>query len=214
MWLNLFKQHGLIAVLRASSKADAITLARGIFEGGIRLIEITFTIPDAIEVIRELCEDVFFKEAYIGAGTLLNISDAKAAINAGARYLVSPHFDPEIAIFAKEMNVLYAPGCMTITEMVTAMRYDVGVIKLFPGSHFGPDYIKSIKGPFPHIQIMPTGGVSLENLHAWFRAGAIACGIGSDLTAPYKDHGIEEVIHQSKAYVDLFNNFKKEESHG
>ncbi len=214
MWIEHLKKHPLVAVLRATSENEALEMAQAIYAGGIYFLEITFTVPNADRVIASLIRNARLPKAHIGAGTVITIEQAHKAVDAGASYLVGPYFNPEIALYCRSVNIPYLPGCMTITEMVNAINYDVEVIKLFPGQIFGPQYIKSIKGPLPQIQIMPTGGVDLNNLGDWFKAGAIACGIGSDLTLPFKNGGAQAVTLKAKQYVDAYQLYFKENTNG
>jgi len=177
--LELMKRDKIIAVLRARSQKEAIQKAIAIFKGGIRLIEITFTVPGADEIIRELVSEL--EDAVIGAGTVLNAEMCEKALKSGARFVVSPHVDEEISIVCGE-RVLYIPGIMTPTEVVKALKMSRTILKLFPGSALGPLYVKALKGPFPSVDIMPTGGVDLDNVCDWLNAGCFAVGVGSSLT--------------------------------
>ena len=174
-------QEKIIAVVRAENKDLGYELAKAIMQGGIKAIEITFTIPEAEILISQLKEE-FDKDILIGAGTVIDLETCKKAIEYGAQYIVSPGFDAECAEYCALKNIPYMPGCMTVTEMMTALKYHVDVIKLFPGEHFGPKFIKSIKAPLPSLKVMVTGGVDLDNIKEWFLNGANLIGIGSALT--------------------------------
>ena len=147
-------------------------------------LELTFTVPQADEVIRELSETYQDSpEVIVGAGTVLDAVTARLAIMAGADYIVSPTFDQETAEICNLYQIPYLPGCMTITEMKQALKSGVDIIKLFPGSAYGPSIIPAFKAPLPQLNIMPTGGVSLDNMADWFEAGVITVGVGGNLLA-------------------------------
>ena len=137
-------------------------------KGGIQGIEVTFTVQSADEVIKELVSVYKTNEkVVIGAGTVLDATTARIAILAGAQFIVSPAFDEETAKLCNLYQIPYMPGCMTITEMKTALEAGVDIVKLFPGNAFGPGFIKAVKAPLPQVNIMPTGGVSLDNVEEW-----------------------------------------------
>jgi len=170
----------VVAVIRLSDPDKLVPVITAIAKGGIRCIEITMTVPNAIELIRKVSSQVE-DDILIGAGTVLDAETAQAVIAAGAQFVVSPILNPEVINACKERDVYCAPGCFTPTEIHTAYTLGADVIKVFPATSLGPKYFKDIKGPFPQIPLMPTGGVSIENAHEWIAAGAVAVGIGSDL---------------------------------
>jgi len=198
--INQLCKTGVVAVVRAENADQGIKISKACLEGGITAIELTFTVPNADQVIRTLAEQ-FGSSMLIGAGTVLDSETARIAILAGANYIVSPGFDLETAKLCNRYQIPYMSGCMTITEMITAMEAGVDIIKLFPGNAFGPDFIKSIKGPLPQINIMPTGGVNLNNVDQWIKNGCVAVGIGSDLTAPAKKGDYEGVTKLARQFV-------------
>jgi len=138
----------------------------------------------------------------LGAGTVLDSETARIAILAGASYIVSPCFNLETARLCNRYQVIYMPGCMTINEIVHAMEAGADVIKVFPGSAYGPDFIKAVKGPLPQAVLMPTGGVNLDNVGQWIKNGCVAVGVGSELTAGAKtgDYGL--ITETAKAFVN------------
>lgn len=191
---------GVVAVIRANSLEEAIKLSEAVSKGGIVGLEITFTVPGADEVIAKLSEDK--KAKYIvGAGTVLDVTTARIAIMKGAKFIVSPSFDKEVAEICNLYQVPYMAGCFTITEIVTALKAGVDIIKIFPGSAATPSYFKAVHGPLPQAQLMPTGGVNLANAKEWIAAGAVAIGTGSDLTAPAKTGDYAEVTRRAEAFV-------------
>ncbi|MBS4200111.1 bifunctional 4-hydroxy-2-oxoglutarate aldolase/2-dehydro-3-deoxy-phosphogluconate aldolase [Bacillus sp. FJAT-49732] len=193
---------GVVAVVRADSKEEAIKISEACVKGGIRGIEITFTVQGASEIIEEL--SIFYKNnnnVVIGAGTVLDAITARIAILAGAKYIVSPSFDLETAKLCNLYQIPYMPGCMTITEMRNALEYGVDIIKLFPGNAFGPDFVKAVKAPLPQVNIMPTGGVSLENIDQWIKNGCVAVGVGGNLVAPAKTGDFDLITKYAEQYV-------------
>lgn len=194
---ELFKKHQIVAVMRASSVEEAKEKALAVFEGGVRMIEITFTVPDADKVIREIS---FLKEkgAVVGAGTVTSVEQCKKAIESGAEFIVSPHLDEEISRFCREKGIFYMPGVMTPTELVRAMKLGHTILKLFPGEVLGPTFVKAMKGPFPNVKFVPTGGVNLDNVCEWFKAGVLAVGVGSALVKGTPD----EVKEKARAFVE------------
>lgn len=209
--LNRITEVGVVAVIRAENSEQAIHIAKACIKGGIPAVEITFTVPKAELVIQEVAKQFSSDELIIGAGTVLDVKTAKLAIAHGATYIVSPGFDLETAQYCMQQNIPYLPGCLTITEMLTARKAGAEIIKLFPGSAFGPSYVKAVKGPLPDINIMPTGGVSLDNVGEWIHHGVVAVGVGSDLTKPAKKGDYDGVEMRAKAYVKAVKDARKKE---
>ncbi|HEM5320576.1 TPA: bifunctional 4-hydroxy-2-oxoglutarate aldolase/2-dehydro-3-deoxy-phosphogluconate aldolase [Streptococcus suis] len=200
--LKQLKENYFFAVIRGKDEEDAKEIARHAILGGIRNIEITFSTPNAATVIKELQEEFSDDSSVvIGAGTVMNLKLAQAAIDAGASFLVSPHFDKEIQDLAQEVEVFYFPGCATATEIVTASQAGCPIIKLFPGGVLGPGFIKDIHGPVPQVDLMPSGGVSVENVADWKKAGACAVGVGSALASRVQAEGYESVTTIARSFV-------------
>ncbi|HFU3939548.1 bifunctional 4-hydroxy-2-oxoglutarate aldolase/2-dehydro-3-deoxy-phosphogluconate aldolase [Streptococcus suis] len=200
--LKQLKENYFFAVIRGKDEEDAKEIARHAILGGIRNIEITFSTPNAATVIKELQEEFSDDSSVvIGAGTVMNLKLAQAAIDAGASFLVSPHFDKEIQDLAQEAEVFYFPGCATATEIVTASQAGCPIIKLFPGGVLGPGFIKDIHGPVPQVDLMPSGGVSVENVADWKKAGACAVGVGSALASRVQAEGYESVTMIARSFV-------------
>jgi Entner-Doudoroff aldolase len=193
---------GVIAVIRASSLEEAKKLSEACAEGGIVGLEVTFTVPGAEEVIASLSK---VKDAsyIVGAGTVLDETTARLAILKGAQFIVSPSFDKGVAELCNLYQVPYLAGCFTITEIIAAMKAGVEVIKVFPGSSVSPSYFKAVHGPLPQANLMPTGGVSLDNAKDWIKNGAVAIGTGSDLTAPGQEGKYDEVAKRAALFVRL-----------
>lgn len=208
--LNKLENAGVIAVVRGKTVEEAIKASHAIVKGGITGIELTFTVPNADQAIAELVTD--YKEdpaIVIGAGTVLDAVTARLAIMAGAEFIVSPCFDKETAKICNLYQIPYLSGCMTITEMKTALTYGADIVKLFPGSAFGPSIVKAFKAPLPHLNIMPTGGVSLANMQDWFAAGVVAIGVGGNLLAPAAVGDFEKVTEVATQYADKLKSIRK-----
>ena len=214
--LSQMKTSGIVAVIRASSENEAIHIAHMVIEGGVRVIEVTYTVPQPEKVLSALVQEYADSDVLIGAGTIMCKDMAIAAVRAGARFLVSPAFDREVALFAMAENLPYIPGCLTPTEIVQARNFGVSIIKLFPGSAFGPSYVKALLGPFPDLCIMPTGGVSLTNIHEWFEAGVVMIGVGGELTRPAQSGDYQAVKENAQRFVAEVRRAleKKESLHG
>lgn len=208
--LNKLENAGVIAVVRGETVEEAIKASNAIVKGAITGIELTFTVPNADHAIAELAAN-YKKDPtiVIGAGTVLDAVTARLAIMAGAEFIVSPCFDKETAKICNLYQIPYLPGCMTITEMKTALTYGAVIVKLFPGSAFGPSIVKAFKSPLPHLNIMPTGGVSLANMQDWFAAGVVAVGVGGNLLAPAAIGDFEKVTEVATQYADKLKSIRK-----
>lgn len=207
--IQRIKDVGVVAVIRATSADEAIKISKAVLAGGIPAIELTFTVPGALQVLEELNKTFKPEELILGAGTVLDAVTARLAILAGATYIVSPGFDKETADICNLYGVPYMPGCLTITEMLNAQKAGSQIVKLFPGSAFGPSYVKAVRGPLPNIQIMPTGGVSLSNIKEWVNNGVVAVGVGGELTAPAKNGDYEGVKQNAIAFVEAVKEARK-----
>lgn len=206
--LKRIEDKGIVAVVRANNPEEAIKISDACLKGGVDSIEITFTIPGAENVIKELI-DKFPEELLVGAGTVLDSETARIAILAGAKFIVSPGFDFETAKLCNRYRVPYMAGCVTINEMIKALEAGVDVIKLFPGSAFGADYVKSVKAPLPQAPIMPTGGVDINNVDQWIKNGCIAVGVGGKLTAGAKTGDFESITKLSKEFIEKIKEARK-----
>lgn len=193
---------GVVAVVRADSKQEALRIADACVKGGITAIEITFTIQEAEGTIQALTAAYANHEAVvIGAGTVLDVITARIAILAGAQFIVSPCFDEETAKLCNLYQIPYMPGCLTITEMKQALQFGVDIVKLFPGDTVGPAFVKAVKAPLPHVNIMPTGGVTLDNVAQWIESGCIAIGVGGSLLAPAKNGDYDKISEYARDYI-------------
>lgn len=199
--LNRIAEVGVVAVVRANSEKEAIDIATACTNGGVKAIEVTFTVPGADSVIKALKKEIPAEKLIVGAGSVLDPETARAAILAGAEFVVAPSFNPEVAFLCNRYQVPYIPGTQTIKEIVTAMEYGCDVIKVFPGDMLGPNFIKDVKGPLPYANLMPSGGVNLENAGEWIKKGAVCISSGSHLTAPAQKGDLEETAKRAAQYV-------------
>jgi 2-dehydro-3-deoxyphosphogluconate aldolase/(4S)-4-hydroxy-2-oxoglutarate aldolase len=203
-------ESGLVAVVRAGSADEAACIADACAQGGVAAIEITFTVPGAIGVIESLARIYQSGGILIGAGTVLDPETARMAILAGAQYVVSPALCRETARLCNRYQVPYMPGAATVREVIEAMESGADIIKLFPGEVLGPTFVKAIKGPLPQASLMPTGGVGLENVEAWIRAGVVAVGVGGSLTRGSKDGDFESITARARQFIEKIRRARGE----
>lgn len=182
--IQQIRQVGLVAVIRAEDGETAIRITEACLEGGAAAVEITFTVPAAHRVIAQVRSRFGEKEIILGAGTVLDPETARIALLEGASYIVSPCLNVDTVRLCNRYRVPCMAGAMTIREVQMAMEAGCDIVKIFPGETFGPAFIKSVRGPLPQAQLMPTGGVSVDNCAQWIAAGAVAVGAGSQLTGP------------------------------
>ena len=178
---NRMVSEGLIPVIRVSSAGEAIDVAHAIKEGGVTLIEITMSVPGAIDAIKELTKK-YKDDIIMGAGTILDPETGRAALLAGAQFIVTPALNLELIQLAHRYSAVIVPGAMTPTEILTAWNAGADMVKVFPAAQLGgPEYIKALRGPLPQILYVPTGGVNLQNAGAFIKAGSTALGVGGEL---------------------------------
>lgn len=178
--LHGLERAGVLAVLRAPSARQAVHAVDALVAGGVTGIEITYSTPDATDAIAEVARR-HGHGIYLGAGTVMTRAHAQDAVAAGATFLVSPGTDEPMVAIMKETGAAVFTGALTPSEVMTAIRLDVHAVKIFPASLGGPAYLKSLRGPFPDVAFMPTGGVNADNIKDWLAAGAVAVGAGSEL---------------------------------
>lgn len=212
--LQQIVEEGVVAVLRADTAEDVVRMAEQAIAGGIKVIEITMTVPFALRAIEQLAAKYSSSSndpatyAIIGVGTVLDPETARLAILSGAEFVVGPSLNPATVVMCNRYRVPIMPGCVTIADIQEALELGVDVVKLFPATN--PAMIKAIKGPMPQANIMPTGGVNLDNLGEWVKAGAVAVGIGSDLTAEaVKTGDYTHIARKSAQYVEAYKAAKK-----
>ncbi|VBB05067.1 kdpg/khg aldolase [Lucifera butyrica] len=194
-------EAGLVAVVRAESKEQGRKITEACIAGGAAAVEITFTVPGAQDIIRELAQRYDEKEILLGAGTVLDAQTARIAILNGAQYVVSPALDVETVRLCNRYRVPVMPGVMTIRDVVASMEAGADIVKLFPGELLGPGFVKALKGPLPQAKVMPTGGVTLDNVGDWIKAGCVAVGVGGSLTAGAKTGDYASITAKAKQFV-------------
>jgi 2-dehydro-3-deoxyphosphogluconate aldolase/(4S)-4-hydroxy-2-oxoglutarate aldolase len=207
--LNRVLKTGIVAILRSSSSDQLTNVARALFEGGIDLIEVTFTVPRALEVLAAVKMDLGDR-VLLGAGTVLDPETARAALLAGAEFIVSPSLNPEVIRLCHRYDKVVMPGAFTPTEILAAWEAGADVVKVFPSDCVGPGYLKALRGPFPQIRLMPTGGVNLETLPAFIKAGACAVGVGSCLVEPQaiRDGNFARLRDLAAQYVEALKTVR------
>lgn len=200
--ITKMKSECLVAVVRAESKEQGEKVIDAIIAGGINFIEITMTVPGAVDIIKAMCDKYASNpDVVIGAGTVLDPETARAVILAGAQYVVSPGLNPETIKLCNRYRVPMLPGVMTPTEAITALELGCDIIKVFPGNIVGPAAISSFRGPLPQGEFMPSGGVDVDNVEQWLKAGACAVGTGSNLTAGAKKGDYAAVTAKAQEFV-------------
>jgi 2-dehydro-3-deoxyphosphogluconate aldolase/(4S)-4-hydroxy-2-oxoglutarate aldolase len=202
---------GIMPVLRARSAAEGHALVEALVAGGITVIEVTMTVPGAVELLREL------KRGYgdgllLGSGTVTDAEQAATTIDAGAEFVVSPSFHPDVVAKTKELGKVSIPGALTPTEVITAWRAGADYVKIFPCSAVGgASYLKALLAPFPELRLIPTGGVTLATAADFLKAGARALGVGTDLVNPraIEEGKAETVTATARAYLQIVAGFRK-----
>lgn len=205
---------GIIPVVRASSAREALLAAEAVCAGGIPIVEVTMTVPDAINVIAQLANREGH-DAIIGAGTVLDADTAQRCLDAGAEFLVSPGFDLPTVKLAQEKGILVIPGALTPTEIIAAWNAGGDLIKIFPcGTLGGPKYIKALKGPLPQVPMIPTGGVNLDNAGDFILAGAEALGVGGELvsTSALKSGRTNEITEAARRFVAAVSEARQQKA--
>jgi 2-dehydro-3-deoxyphosphogluconate aldolase/(4S)-4-hydroxy-2-oxoglutarate aldolase len=195
---------GLVAIIRANSGEQLVPVARALYEGGIDVIEVTFTVPNAVDVLAAVKKELG-KQILLGAGTVLDPETARTALLAGAQFLVSPTVNLDVIKLATRYDKLIMPGAYTPTEILTAWEAGADVIKVFPADIGGPPYLKALKGPLPQVRLMPTGGVNLQTLPEFIKAGACAVGLGSSLVEKdaVERGDVSRIRDLARQYVEL-----------
>ncbi len=209
--IEKIREVGIVPVVRAAHAADATRAVEAIEAGGIPIVEITMTVPDAVSLIRELTKSHGHK-VLVGAGTVLNEVQAEACLDAGAQFLVSPGLSLPVLETAKQRGVLAIPGALTPTEIMSASSHGANIIKIFPcGNLGGARYLKALRGPFPDISFIPTGGVNASNAAEFVVAGAFALGVGSELVdgTALREGKLEKIVTAAKELVTLVKSSRQ-----
>ena len=196
------EQLGVVAVIRMKDPAKLRAVFDALAEGGVKAIEVTMTVPGAVDLIAQLSKSLP-AGIVLGAGTVIDAATARAVIDAGARFIVSPVFRREVVSTCLERGVVAAPGCFSPTEILDAHEMGADVVKVFPATALGPQYIKDLRAPMPQLRLMPTGGVTLDNAGDWIRAGAVAVGVGSALldTKAIDEGRLDVIVNNARRIV-------------
>lgn len=206
--LSKIVESGLVAVIRAEGPEQASRMAEACAQGGAAALEITFTVPGASKVIEHLAKE-FRGKILVGAGTVLDPETARISILAGAEFVVSPAVSTATARLCNRYRVPYMPGAATMGEVIEALECGADIVKVFPGEVLGPAFVKAVKGPLPQAQLMPTGGVGIENVAEWIKAGAVAVGVGGNLTAGAKTGDFASITALARQFVEKIKEARK-----
>lgn len=200
---------GIVAVVRSESSESLVKVVQALADGGVTAAEITFTVPDAVEVIRQVRKEVGDR-VVLGAGTVLDPETARAALLAGAEYIVAPVVNREVIALCRRYDKVIMPGAFTPTEVLAAWEAGADVVKVFPADVGGPAYLKALRGPLPQVRLMPTGGVDLNTAESFLKAGACCLGIGGSLVEPkaIADGDFGRIRELAGQYVEILRRFR------
>lgn len=208
---EIIERVGLIPVLRAKSTKQGRAVVEAMIAGGVTVVEVTMTVPGAIDLLKELKRE-YGDKLLLGSGTVTTAEQAQATIDAGAEFVVSPSMHPEVISTTKRNNKISCPGALTPTEAITAWNAGADYVKIFPCSAVGgASYLKALLAPFPHLKVIPTGGVTLQTAASFIQAGARALGVGSDLVnlAAVDSGHAETITETAKAYLKVLAETRK-----
>ena len=200
---------GIVAVMRAQSGEKLVDVAEALLAGGVNVMEVTFTVPNALLVLEEVANRMGDR-ILLGAGTVLDPETARIAILAGAQFIVSPSTDPEVIQLCRRYDKIVLPGAFTPTEVVQAWQAGADIVKVFPSDCVGPQYLKALRGPLPQVRLMPTGGVNLDTAAEFLRCGACALGVGGALVSSQAvaDGDMAGIESLARRYVDIVKAFR------
>lgn len=198
--LEKLKQEKVVAVLRAGSVEEGMKYVDSIYAGGMKALELTYSIPNVCELIKQVVAK--YPDSLVGIGSVLTVDQAKAALDAGATYIVSPGYVESVQDFCNEVGAIYMPGAMTVSEIIRSIEKGNAIAKVFPGDVLGTSFIKGVKAPIPHAELMVTGGVDVDNVREWFAAGVTMVGVGSSLTAPGKTGDFEAITKLARRFKE------------
>jgi 2-dehydro-3-deoxyphosphogluconate aldolase/(4S)-4-hydroxy-2-oxoglutarate aldolase len=210
---GVLERVGLIPVLRAKSASQGHAVVEAMMAGGVTVVEVTMTVPGAVDLLKELRQK-HGRRLLLGAGTVTSAAQVEATVDAGAEFVVSPSLHPDVIAATRRLGKVSIPGALTPTEAITAWDAGADYVKIFPCSAVGgASYLKALLAPFPHLKLIPTGGVTLQTAESFLKAGARALGIGSDLVnLAALDAGHPETITESaQAYLKVFADFRRSE---
>ncbi len=208
--LRKIEEYGIIAIVRGTHIRQMKQIARSLYDGGVKAMEVTFNTENAEAMLKELIQE-FGDKMLIGAGTILDSESARTAILAGAKFILSPSFHPEVLRICQRYSVLAVPGVMTPTEAIQAWEQGARIVKIFPAGNLGPSYIKQLLGPLNQLSIMVVGGVTDTNLASFLENGAVCAGIGSDLVnkSDLEEGKYDELVEKAKKFKYIFDTQKK-----
>ena len=195
-------ESGLVAIVRTDDPDKATRVAEACADAGVSALEVTFTVPGAAAVIENLAKRFTSDKMLVGAGTVLDPETTRIALLAGAQFIVSPSLNPDTARTCNRYQIPYLPGAGTVKEIVEAMECGAEFIKVFPGETLGPTFIKAVLAPLPQAPLMPTGGVSVDNVMDWIKAGAVAVGVGGSLTAGAKTGDYASITAMARTFIE------------
>lgn len=195
--LEQIKENGVVAIIRGAKPENILPIAEALYQGGVKTLEITVETPKVLTLIEQVSEK-YGSDLIVGAGTVLDPETARAAIMSGAKFIFSPTVNTDTIKMAKRYGVISIPGALTPTEILKAYESGADVIKVFPANVFGPGYLKDVHGPLPHIPLMPTGGINLDNVTDYIKAGGVAAGLGSALVNTKLDMNDESNLEALK----------------
>jgi 2-dehydro-3-deoxyphosphogluconate aldolase/(4S)-4-hydroxy-2-oxoglutarate aldolase len=213
--LRLVLDCGIVAVVRSPDSQQLVEAAGALAEGGVTVVEITMTVPDALDVVRQV-RKALGDRLLLGAGTILDVETARAALLAGAEYLVAPTVNLDVIRLCQRYDKVVMPGAFTPTEILTAWEAGADIVKVFPAEVVGPAFFKAMRGPLPQVRLMPTGGVDLTTAAAFLKAGACCLGVGSQLVEPraVAEGNFDRIRDLARQYVAIVQQSRKEMSHG
>jgi 2-dehydro-3-deoxyphosphogluconate aldolase/(4S)-4-hydroxy-2-oxoglutarate aldolase len=208
--LGRMLECGIVAVVRSPDSAQLVEVARALADGGITVVEITMTVPNALDVLRQV-RHALGERLLLGAGTILDPETARAALLAGAEYVVAPTLNVDVIRLCQRYDKLVVPGAFTPTEILTAWEAGAYIVKVFPADVVGPAFFKALRGPLPHIRLMPTGGVDLATAAAFLQAGACCLGVGGQLVDPklVAARNFERIRELARQYVDVVKKVRE-----
>lgn len=200
------QNRGVVAVIRGATCDNILTIAEALKAGGVSALEITMETPNALHIIEKVAGE--YEDVLVGAGTVLDPETARDAIKAGSKFVFSPTVNKHTIEMTKRYGVISVPGALTPTEILTGYEYGADLIKVFPANAVGPEYFKSLAGPLPHIPLMPTGGIDVNNAGDYIKAGAVAVGVGSTLVntkCEFTSEYLGEITRKAKQLMDAIN---------
>jgi 2-dehydro-3-deoxyphosphogluconate aldolase/(4S)-4-hydroxy-2-oxoglutarate aldolase len=199
--LQKIEDVGVVGIIRADDIGCGVMAAEAIFDGGIPAIEVSMTHRGAIEIMAQMTAQLGKKGLLLGAGTVADPEMARACMLAGAEFIFAHCFSEDVARVCNRYGVPYIPGVGTVTEVMRAFECGVDIVKVFPGEVLGPQFVKAVRGPLPHAKMLAVGGVAIDNLESWFKAGAVGVGLGSALTKPGGRDGTSEAIEAASREI-------------